>query len=137
MKPAATSTAPPVVLVVEDHDDTRVLYAELLKSVGYSVDSFASGEGVVETVLRRMPAAVVLDIGLPGEDGVSICRRIRAHPRGGTLPIIAVSAWLGVENPQYPIRESAFSELVTKPVHPEALLSVVRRWAPLTSRRAH
>jgi CheY-like chemotaxis protein len=121
----------PVVVLIEDHADTLELYARLLESRGYDVRPLDTGEGAVELIRRVSPAAVVLDVGLPGRDGMEICRLLRQLPRFASLPIIAVSAWIGTGFRGRSIEEANFSELLPKPVHPGHLLAAVQRWAPI------
>lgn len=133
--PGTGNDGPPLIVLVEDHEDTLSLYSQFLQTSGYRVDGFTTGDGVVDRVLREPPAALLLDIGLPDEDGVSICWRIRRDPRGQSVPIIAVSAWLGLQPPHVTVDSAPFTEALMKPFTPDQLLEVVRRWAPLTGRR--
>jgi CheY-like chemotaxis protein len=121
----------PVVVLIEDHPDTLELYAQVLQSRGYDVRPLDTGEGAVELIRRVSPAAVVLDVGLPGRDGIEICRLLRQLPRFASLPIIAVSAWIGTGFRGKSIEDGNFSELLPKPLYPGQLLEAVQRWAPI------
>ena len=69
------------ILVVEDDDDLRQTLARRLREGGYSVDQAATGPAALAAVAERVPDVVVLDVMLPGLDGVEVCRRLRAeHP---------------------------------------------------------
>jgi DNA-binding response OmpR family regulator len=76
--PAAAAAAPPArVLVIEDTPDGRELIVGILRAQGYDVDAVADGEAGMDRVAAWAPDLVVLDIGLPGMDGVEVCRRLR------------------------------------------------------------
>jgi two-component system OmpR family response regulator len=77
------------VLLVEDDRDISELVRELLTAEGFAVDVAHSGAAMDRVLARRQPDIVVLDLMLPGEDGLSICRRLRAK---GSLPILMLTA---------------------------------------------
>jgi two-component system response regulator BaeR len=77
------------ILVIEDEAKIAALLRDYLAAANYHVDLLESGAGVIERVRECAPDAVLLDINLPGEDGLSVCRRIRAF---STVPILLVTA---------------------------------------------
>lgn len=77
------------VLVVEDELKLATLQRDYLQQAGYTVEIQHDGRRAVDWILRERPDIVVLDLMLPGEDGLSICRRVRAHSE---VPIIMVTA---------------------------------------------
>ena len=73
--------SPASLLVVEDDDDLRQTLARRLSDAGYDVATAATGPDALDAVADRVPDLVVLDVMLPGLDGVEVCRRLRAdHP---------------------------------------------------------
>ena len=78
-------------LVVEDNAGDRWFYSELLRSRGYVVRSCESGEEAWKVWLAEAPPLALVDLMLPGIDGFELCRRIRAHPRGGQPVILAIT----------------------------------------------
>jgi DNA-binding response OmpR family regulator len=79
--PHTTTNAPatpPRALVIEDAPDTRELVVGVLRAQGLDVDDAADGDAGIERVRAWRPDVVVLDIGLPGLDGVEVCRRLRS-----------------------------------------------------------
>src|SRR6218665_1795677 len=80
---------PTRLLVIEDDPDIRALLAEFLSREGYEVRTLDTGRLATQTVTGFAPALVILDIMLPGEDGLSVCRRIRAE---SMVPIIMLTA---------------------------------------------
>jgi len=77
-------------LVVDDNDDFRLFVRELLQSVGYVTTELASGDAVLATTARERPAAVVLDVRLPGLNGYEVCRELR-NRYGSSIAIVFIS----------------------------------------------
>lgn len=82
----------PLVLVVDDYDHTREMYAEFLAFVGFRVAEAATAEAALELATRIRPSAVVMDLALPGMSGWEAAARLRRDARRRRLPIIAVTA---------------------------------------------
>ena len=118
------------VLVVEDDPRAREMVTTLLAHYGARVRPAGSVPEAMQTVLDERPDVVVADIAMPGEDGYSLVRRLRAleDPARGRLPIIAVTALASAEDRQRAIG-SGFDEHLAKPVDPAELLDVVARSA--------
>ncbi len=77
------------ILIVEDEDRLANLLVDYLKQAGFATRRFAEGPGVVDWVRNERPALILLDLMLPGKDGMAICKEIRAFSE---LPIIMVTA---------------------------------------------
>ncbi len=71
--------ANPSIFLVEDDVRLSELVSRYLESNGFRVTTLARGDQVVEQVQREAPELVILDLGLPGQDGFSICRQLRPH----------------------------------------------------------
>lgn len=80
------------ILVVEDDKDIADLIARYLRRAGYTVDILSSGAAVLPRVEAAAPDLIVLDVMLPGLDGLSICRALRGRPATAVIPIIMVTA---------------------------------------------
>lgn len=81
------------VLVIEDNPDNLRLISYALERAGYSVISAETGEEGVELALRERPFVILMDIQLPGIDGLEATRRIRASEADGSVPIIAITSF--------------------------------------------
>ena len=113
------------VLVVDDDVATRELLRDLFERVGATVVTAASAAAAIDELLHHAPDAIVADIGMPGEDGFSLMRRIRAlPPPGGLVPAIALSAYTRGED-QDAARRAGFSAFIAKPATPQQLLEGV------------
>ena len=81
-----------MIYVLEDDQDIRTLETYLLKSAGYEVEAFSAGPAFEAAVAERVPELVLLDIMLPGVDGLSLLRRLRTDPRTAHVPVMLVTA---------------------------------------------
>jgi PAS domain S-box-containing protein len=114
------------VLVVDDEIDARDLVKRLLEMAGATVSIAGSVSEAMERVHARRPDVLVCDIGMSGEDGYSLIRRLRALEEGqeGALPAVALSAYARSEDRMKAIR-AGFQNHLAKPVEPAELLAVV------------
>jgi len=81
------------VLVIEDNLDNLRLITYALEHAGYNVISAGTGEEGVEVAIRERPFFIVMDINLPGIDGLEATRLIRASEADGSIPIIAITSF--------------------------------------------
>jgi two-component system alkaline phosphatase synthesis response regulator PhoP len=120
------------VLVVEDDEDVRGLLVRTLEREGYAVSSAQSGEEALRIALKAPPNLIILDIMLPGIDGIEVCRQLRADTKTRGVPIVMLTAKsedvdivLGLE--------MGADDYITKPFSPRVLVSrlkaVLRRRA--------
>ena len=118
---------PQTVLVVEDEASIASFVAAYLKNAGYSVRTTASGTEALKLVASEKPALVVLDLMLPGVDGIEVCRQTR---QSSALPIVMLTA-LGEEEDRVLGLQVGADDYVTKPFSPRELVlrvsSVLRR----------
>ena len=110
------------VLIVEDDRDIRQMVAEYLGSQGYDVDQAETGSDMREAIERRVPHVVLLDIRLPGEDGLTLARYLRERYDVG---IIMVSGAGDVIDRVVGLEVGA-DDYVTKPFDPRELLARVK-----------
>jgi two-component system phosphate regulon response regulator OmpR len=108
------------ILIVEDDLRARSLLEEFLVRHGLSVTTLGSGEQVTEVVSRECVSLVLLDLMLPGEDGFSICKRLRAT--GAKVPVIMLTARAEVLDRIVGLEIGA-DDYVVKPFEPRELLA--------------
>lgn len=113
----------PHLLVVDDHRDIRELLARYLREQGMRVTLAASGEELRRLMKTTSPDLVVLDIMMPGEDGLSLCRFLREHH--ASLPVILLTA-LGEDTDRIVGLEMGADDYLTKPFNPRELLARVK-----------
>ena len=112
------------VLVVDDDVAVAESTAMLLRLEGHEIRCANSGEAALRLCREFQPEAVLLDIGLPGQDGYEIAREIRSMPGGAELKLIAVSGY-GHEAAVARGREAGFDRYLVKPVDPEKLSALL------------
>ena len=82
----------PVVLVVDDDEDNIRIISTILLARGYEVRLARDGRGAIESIRQQRPDLVLLDVMMPGMDGMQVLDAIRADPRMTSLPVILVTA---------------------------------------------
>ena len=113
------------ILVVEDEADIRDLVRYHLEQEGYGVEDADSGEKALERASATPPALVVLDLMLPGTDGLEVCRRLRADDALRDVPVIMLTA-KGTELDRVLGLELGADDYITKPFSPRELVARVR-----------
>ena len=121
-----------LVYIVEDDVDIREMEAYALTSAGLSVESFPEGGTFFQAVRNRIPDLVLLDVMLPGEDGMTVLRRLRADAATQAIPIIMVTAKTA-EADKVKGLDSGADDYLTKPF---GIMELVSRCKALL-RRAH
>jgi len=128
-------TATDHVLVVDDDAEIRTLLAEYLSRNGYRVSTVADGRGMWAALQSKPPDIIVLDVMLPGDDGLTLCRDLRAH---STVPVIMLTA-RSDETDRIVGLEIGADDYLPKPFNPRELLarlkSVLRRSRTLAGDR--
>jgi two-component system, OmpR family, response regulator MprA len=118
------------VLVVDDDASLRRMLNRTLSAEGFEVETAADGGGALVAVERSVPEVIVLDVGLPGLDGLAVCRRLRA--KGVSAPIIMLTARDAVPDRVAGL-ESGADDYLVKPFATEELVARVRA----LTRRGH
>ena len=114
------------VLIVEDFADSRDMYVEFLAANGFEVSAAEDGLQALHSIERSQPDLVVLDVALPKLDGLSVLRQLRADARYASLPVLTLSASLGVDYQRIAMSAGA-TEALEKPCLPEELLAAVQK----------
>lgn len=117
------------ILVIEDNDKNRYLIEFLLKSEGYETIEAVTGEEGVESAVRNRPDLILMDVQLPGIDGLETTRRIRAKEEGKGIPIVALTSYAMSGD-----RERALSAgcngYIEKPINPDTIIEEISRFLP-------
>jgi phosphate regulon transcriptional regulator PhoB len=115
----------PRVLVVEDEDDIRGLVRYNLEQEGFAVDDARDGGEGYESIRRRAPDALVLDLMLPGMSGLELCQKLRADSATQALPIVMLTA-KSSELDRILGLEMGADDYVVKPFSPRELVARIR-----------
>ncbi len=113
------------VLVVEDEPDIAELIRYNLEREGYQVVVTATGEAGLDAARRKRPDIILLDLMLPGVDGLDVCRRLKLDTHTSTIPIVMVTA-RGEETDVVAGLELGADDYVTKPFSPRVLSARTR-----------
>ncbi len=114
------------ILAVDDEPDARDLIKRILTGYGAQVDTAASGADALEVLAKNKPHVLIMDIGMPDEDGYSVIQKVRqlAGAQGGNVPAIALTAFARLEDRRRAIL-SGFQMHMSKPVEPSELVAIV------------
>lgn len=113
------------LLVVDDEEDTRELVRAVLERCGAKVETASSADEGLALSQRMRPDVVLADIGMPGEDGYSFLKRLRALPDEiGRAPVVALTAYARGEDRARALR-AGFKAHVPKPIDPRELVAVL------------
>ena len=114
------------VVLLEDHDDSRDLLVQALRSSGAAVAAFATAPDAFEALTRVRPSVIVADIALPGEDGYSFIKRVRAHSTTAiqSVPAIAVTAY-ATSADRAEALAVGFQQHLAKPIDPGRLVRAI------------
>jgi two-component system alkaline phosphatase synthesis response regulator PhoP len=113
------------VLVVDDEETIRELVEHHLEREGYAVRCAASGEAALKAARSERPDLVLLDLMLPGMDGLDVCKALKAGPDTSAVPVIVLTA-KGEEADVVAGLEVGADDYVTKPFSPRVLLARVK-----------
>ncbi len=123
------------ILIVEDNDDAREMLRTLLDLAGHETHEAADGLEGLRLATELKPQVALIDLGLPGLDGLELASRIRAMPGTATMELVALTGYGQMQDRQR-TRAAGFDQHVVKPVDPETLEKVLaaaaQRAAPTT-----
>jgi DNA-binding response OmpR family regulator len=113
------------ILVAEDDPDIANLLAHYLQRAGFEADLVASGRDVLPRLRKAPPDLLLLDIMLPGLDGLAVCRSVRGEPATAAIPIIMLTA-RGEESDRIVGLELGADDYITKPFSPNDVVARIR-----------
>jgi CheY-like chemotaxis protein len=114
------------ILIVDDNVTNLKLVAYLMRAAGYEVSTAVDAEAALEVVAARPPALILMDLQLPGIDGLELTRRLKSDPATRHIKIIAVTAY-AMKGDQDKAREAGCDDYVTKPIDTRALPAIIAR----------
>src|SRR5437763_8095759 len=125
----------PLVLLVDDCQDTRELYAEYLELSGFDVKEADNGIVAIDEAVRVRPGVIVMDMSLPKMDGREAARHLRADERTRSIPLVMISGYDAESLPRTggpegspspsPSNEGLWDHYLGKPCPPDQLVSVI------------
>lgn len=124
------------ILVVEDDEDIQILILHNLVKDGFNVTAVASGEDALKKLRTEMFDCILLDIMLPGIDGIEVCRTVKKNPKIQNIPVIMVTA-KGEETDIVAGLELGAEDYIVKPFSPRVLIARIRTVLRRKSRDNH
>jgi CheY-like chemotaxis protein len=115
------------ILVVDDNAANQKLVSFLLRSRGYDVRTAADAEEVMRALEGFSPRLILMDIQLPGIDGLELTRRLRSNPRTSSVAIVAVTAY-AMKGDEQRALDAGCDGYITKPIDTRALPNLVARY---------
>jgi len=113
------------VLIIEDNPVDLKLLCAVLQVNGHQIGTCTSAEGALECILADKPDVILLDLNLPGNDGLTLARELRKHAETDKIPIIAITAYPH----RYPSRASLAAGCtahIVKPINTRELVNQVQ-----------
>jgi two-component system phosphate regulon response regulator PhoB len=114
------------ILIVDDEEDVLELLRYNLSKEGYGIETASSGEEALTKARAKPPDLIVLDLMLPGVDGLEVCKRLKSEDKTEQIPIVMLTA-KGEESDIVTGLELGADDYVTKPFSPKVLIARIRR----------
>jgi two-component system cell cycle response regulator DivK len=121
-----TQTVQPLVLVVEDYQDAREMYAAYLQFSGYRVAEATNGFEAIEKTVELLPDIILMDLALPRMDGWEATRRLKLDERTRHIPIVALTGHALADHSR-DAKDAGCDAFLTKPCLPEVLVVEIRK----------
>lgn len=121
-----SQSSQPLVLVVDDYQDAREMYAEYLKASGFRVVEARTGLEAVAKARELLPDCILMDLSLPGIDGWEATRQLKADKQTTQIPVVAITGHAS-ELASRDARAAGCTSYVLKPALPDAVVAEVRR----------
>jgi two-component system, cell cycle response regulator DivK len=121
----------PLVLIVDDFEDNREMYAQYLRFHGYEIAEADNGQEALKQAAALHPDVIVMDLSLPGMDGWEATRRLKQEPLTRDIPVIALTGH-ALTGSEHTAREAGCDRFLTKPCAPAVLGQEIRKMLPGT-----
>lgn len=118
--------ASPSVLLVEDDQNGRRMYAEWLTGAGFRVDQAHNGLQALDRALASIPDVVVTDLNIPGIDGFELTRRLKQDQRTSEIPVLAVTGYAAFAADPGRALRAGCDAVLPKPCAPDELEAAIR-----------
>ncbi len=117
---------PGKILIVEDHTDSREILAIQLRLMSYEVIEAVDGQEGIEKAQAENPNLIIMDLGLPGIDGIETTVRLKQNPKTAHIPVIALTAWQEQDYKDKAL-QAGMAGFLTKPTPPRILKDAIER----------
>ncbi len=114
-----------VILIVEDEKDIVKMLEYSLKKEGFVTLSCGDGEYALDVAERKLPGLIILDLMLPGIDGLEVCKSLKKNPKTASIPVIMLTAKAG-ESDKIIGLELGADDYITKPFSPREVIARIK-----------
>ena len=114
-----------LILVVDDNEGGLLLASAVLQREGFRVDSAGSADEVLERLSARVPDLILMDVQLPGQDGLSLTRQLKADPATAPIPIVALTAHAMATDREQAMAAGCIG-YISKPIETRTLGDLIR-----------
>jgi CheY-like chemotaxis protein len=121
------------ILIVDDNPTNLKLVTFLVKAHGYDVDTAADAEAALLAIGEKRPTVILMDLQLPGIDGLELTRRLKSDPATRAIPVIAVTAY-AMKGDHEKALAAGCDDYVTKPIDTRTLPDVIAKQVARTER---
>lgn len=130
-QPIADAGGAGTILVVDDNLINQTVIRLFLESAGYEVDVVSGGEDAITSCLRQDYDLVLMDLRMPGIDGLEATRQIRSREGSRRTPILALTACVMADD-RDACEQAGMDDFIAKPINPEEVLRRVGQWLTKT-----
>ncbi len=120
---------PAMILIVEDNEANRLLAGAVLEREGYRVEMAGNAEEALQKLANASPALILMDVQMPGMDGLTLTRRLKGDARTAAIPVVALTA-LAMMGDRERTLEAGCSGYISKPINTRTFASEVSKYLP-------
>ncbi len=120
---------PATILIVEDNEANRLLAGAVLEREGYRVEMAGNAEEALQKLANRSPDLILMDVQMPGMDGLTLTRRLKGDARTADIPVVALTA-LAMMGDRERTLEAGCSGYISKPINTRTFASEVSKYLP-------
>jgi CheY-like chemotaxis protein len=117
------------ILIVEDNEANRLLASAVLERDGFSVEMAGNSQEALEMLVGQKPDLILMDVQLPGVDGLSLTRRLKEDERTAAIPVVALTA-LAMMGDKERTLEAGCAGYISKPINTRTFAAEVRKYLP-------
>ena len=118
-----------MVLIIEDNEANRMLASAVLERDGFRVEMACSSREALEMLAAHAPDLILMDVQLPGIDGLTLTRTLKSDQRTAGIPVVAVTA-LAMQGDRERTLEAGCSGYISKPINTRTFAAEVRKYLP-------
>ncbi len=120
---------PAMILIVEDNEANRLLAGAVLEREGYRVEMAGNAEEALQKLASGSPDLILMDVQMPGMDGLTLTRRLKGEARTAGIPVVALTA-LAMMGDRERTLEAGCSGYISKPINTRTFAAEVSKFLP-------